>query len=394
MIYLDYNATTPVAPEVLDAMLPFLRESYGNPSSSHAAGRRAHEAIEEARAQVAALIGASPDEIVFTSGGTEATNMALRGVVQAQPHRRHIVTSSFEHPATAETCLLLERLGLRVTRVPVAPDGRVRAEDVARVLGDEPALVTVMHANNEIGTIQPIADISRLAREKGAVVHTDAAQTLGKIPVDVDALGVDLLTIAGHKLYAPKGMGALYIRRGTVLESLLAGAGHERGLRPGTENVAGIVALGKACEIAGRDLVSVQMELRGLRDHMLAKLRAGVDGLVVHGHPTERLPNTLFLSFPGVHGARLLGAIPEIAASTGSACHSGSNEACASLLALGVEPGMAVGPVRLSLGRETTVRDVEHAAERLVSEWRRLRDHSAVRAVCTAEDASPANRIV
>jgi cysteine desulfurase len=373
MIYLDYNATTPVAPEVLDAMLPFLRESYGNPSSSHAAGRRAHEAIEEARAQVAALIGASPDEIVFTSGGTEATNMALRGVVQAQPHRRHIVTSSFEHPATAETCLLLERLGLRVTRVPVAPDGRVRAEDVARVLGDEPALVTVMHANNEIGTIQPIADISRLAREKGAVVHTDAAQTLGKIPVDVDALGVDLLTIAGHKLYAPKGMGALYIRRGTVLESLLAGAGHERGLRPGTENVAGIVALGKACEIAGRDLVSVQ---------------------IVHGHPTERLPNTLFLSFPGVHGARLLGAIPEIAASTGSACHSGSNEACASLLALGVEPGMAVGPVRLSLGRETTVRDVEHAAERLVSEWRRLRDHSAVRAVCTAEDASPANRIV
>ena len=382
MIYLDYNATTPVAPEVLEAMLPFLRKDYGNPSSSHAAGRRAHEAIEAARAQVATLIGASPEEIVFMSGGTEATNVALRGVVLAQPRRRHIVTTSFEHPATAETCLLLERQGFRVTRVPVASDGRVRAEDFALALGDELALVTVMHANNEIGTIQPIAEISRLAKKKGAVVHTDAAQTLGKIPVDVDGLGVDLLTIAGHKLYAPKGIGALYVRRGTALERLFTGAGHERGLRPGTENVAGIVALGKACEIAGRDLVSVQMELRGLRDHMLAKLRAGVDGLVLHGHPTERLPNTLFVSFPGVHGARLLDAVPEIAASTGSACHSGSSEACASLLALGVAPAMAAGPVRLSLGRETTVRDVEHAAKRLVSEWRRLLEHSAVRAVC------------
>jgi cysteine desulfurase len=372
MIYLDYNATTPVAPEVLDAMLPFLREAYGNPSSSHAAGRRAHEAIEAARGQMANLIGASPDEIVFTSGGTEATNMALRGAVLAQPHRRHIVTSRFEHPATEQTCLLLERQGLRVTRVPVASDGRVRAQDVVRALGEEPAFVTLMHANNEIGTIQPIAEISQLAREKGALVHTDAAQTLGKIPVDVDALGVDLLTIAGHKLYAPKGVGALYIRRGTALQGLLAGAGHERGLRPGTENVAGIVALGKACEMAERDLVSVQMELRGLRDHLLTRLQAGIAGLVLHGHPTERLPNTLFVSFPGVHGARLLDAVPEIAASTGSACHSGSSEACTSLLAMGLEPAKAVGPVRLSLGRGTTVQDVEQAADRLASVWRRL----------------------
>ena len=283
MIYLDYNATTPVAPEVLEAMLPFLREGYGNPSSSHAAGRRAHGAVEAARSQVAKLIGAASEEIVFTSGGTEATNMALRGVVSAQPDRRHIVTSAFEHPATAETCLLLEREGLRVTRLSVGSDGRVRPESVEGALGGEPALVSVMHANNEIGTVQPIAEISRLAGKKGALVHTDAAQTLGKIPVDVDALGVDLLTIAGHKLYAPKGIGALYIRRGTVLARLLAGAGHERGLRPGTENVAGIVALGKACEIAGRDLVSLQMELRALRDHLLAKLRAGVAGLVLHG---------------------------------------------------------------------------------------------------------------
>lgn len=376
MIYLDYNATTPVAPEAFEAMLPFLRDVYGNPSSSHMAGRRAHEAVEAARGQVAKLIGASADEIVFTSGGTEATNMALRGVFLAQPDRRHIVTSSFEHPATAETCLMLERQGLRVTRVSVASDARVRAQDVARALGDEPALVTVMHANNEIGTIQPIPEISRLAKKKGAVVHTDAAQTLGKNPVDVDALGVDLLTIAGHKLYAPKGVGALYIRRGTAVERLLAGAGHERGLRPGTENVAGIVALGKACEIAERDLISGQMSLRGLREHLLAKLRTGVEGLILHGHPTERLPNTLFVSFPGVHGARLLDAVPEIAASTGSACHSGSNAACASLLAIGVDPAQAVGPVRLSLGRDTTVQDVEQAAERLTLAWKRLRARS------------------
>jgi len=372
VIYLDYNATTPVAPDVLEAMLPFLREGYGNPSSSHMAGRSAREAIEGARTHVAELIGACAEEIVFTSGGTEATNMALRGVVLAQPHRRHIVTSSFEHPATAETCFLLEGQGARVTRVGVASDGRIRAEDVARALDEEPALVSVMHANNEIGTIQPIAEISRLAKKKDAVVHTDAAQTLGKIPVDVDALGVDLLTIAGHKLCAPKGIGALYIRRDTALERLLAGAGHERGLRPGTENVAGIVALGKACEIAERDLISEQMRLRGLRDHLLAKLRAAIDDLVLHGHATDRLPNTLFLSFPGVNGGRLLDAVPEIAASTGSACHSGSNGACASLLAIGVEPPQAVGPVRLSLGRGTTVNEIEQAAEMLAAAWRRL----------------------
>ncbi len=372
MIYLDYNATTPVMPEVLESMLPFLRECYGNPSSSHAAGRRAHEAIEAGRGQVANLIGAAPKEIVFTSGGTEATNMALRGVVLAQPDRRHIVTSTFEHPATAETCLLLERQGLQVTRIPVATDGRVRPEDVDRALGEGPALVTVMHANNEIGTVQAIAEISRLAKKKGAVVHTDAAQTIGKIPVDVEALGVDLLTIAGHKAYAPTGIGALYIRNGTAFERLLSGAGHERGLRPGTENVAGIVALGKACEIAQRDLVSLQMQLRGLRDHLLEKLRIGVEGLILHGHPTERLPNTLFVSFPSVHGGRLLDAIPQIAASTGSACHSGSDAPCASLLAIGVDPVHAVGPVRLSLGRNTTVQHVEQAAELLTERWKQL----------------------
>lgn len=352
-------------------MLPFLRHHYGNPSSSHAAGRRAHEAVEVARGQVARLIGASPDEIVFTSGGTEATNMAIRGVVLAQPDRRHILTTSFEHPATAETCAWLERQGLRVTRVPVASDGRIRVEDVARRLDPGVLIVTVMHANNEIGTIQPVAQIARLAKAMGAFVHTDAAQTVGKIPVDVDALGVDLLTVAGHKLYAPKGIGALFVRRGIRLERLIAGAGHERGLRPGTENVPGIVALGKACEMADRDITCQQMQLRGLRDHLLARLRYRVDGLVLHGHPSDRLPNTLFLTFPGVTGARLLDAVPDVAASTGSACHSGSDAPCASLVAMGVPPVQAIGPVRLSLGRDTTVHDVERAAELLSSAWAR-----------------------
>lgn len=371
-IYLDYNATTPIAPEVLADMLPFLREEYGNPSSGHAYGRRAHEAIERARAQVAGLIGASAEEIVFTGSGTEATNLALRGAALARAERRHVVTSSFEHPATSETCAWLERQGIRVSRGPVERDGRVAPEKIASLLDSETLIVTVMHANNELGTIQPIAEIAGRAHARGALMHTDAAQTLGKIPVDVDALGVDLLTIAGHKLYAPKGIGALYVRRGTALEPVLTGAGHERGLRPGTENVAGIVALGKACEIAERDMATERMSQRGLREHLLGRLRAEVSGLVLHGHPSERLPNTLFLSFPSVAGGELLEAVPEIAASTGSACHSGSDAPCASLLAIGVPPEQAIGPVRLSLGRRTTVGDAERAAELLSAAWRRL----------------------
>jgi cysteine desulfurase len=372
MIYIDYNATTPIAAEVFEVMLPFLNEHYGNPSSSHAYGRRAREAIELARSQVAQLIGGAPDEIVFTSGGTEASNLAIRGAAMVLPGRRHIVTSAFEHPATAETCALLERGGYRVTRVPIAPDGRIRPEDVARLLDDDVALVTVMHANNEIGTIQPVADISRLGKARGALIHADAAQSVGKVPLDIDTLGVDLLTIAGHKLYAPKGIGALYIRRGTRLERVLAGAAQERGLRPGTENVAGIVALGKACEIAERDLIFEQMRLRGLREDLLERLRAAVPGLVSHGHPTDRLPNTLFVSFPGVPGARLLESVPEIAASTGSACHASSDAPSASLLAIGVAPERAIGPVRLSLGRGSTAHDVEQVAERLGKAWRHL----------------------
>jgi len=372
MIYLDYNATTPVDPEVLEAMLPFLREGFGNPSSSHSAGRRTHAAIEAARAQVAKVIGAAPEEIIFTSGGTEATNIALRGVVEAQPERRQVVTSTFEHPATAQTCDLLERQGFRVTRVAVAADGRIQPEKIAGAIDHDAALVTVMHANNEIGTIQPIGEIARQVKVKGALVHTDAAQTLGKIPVDVDALGVDLLTIAGHKIYAPQGIGALYVRKGTAIAPVLVGAGHERGVRPGTENVAGIVGLGKACALAERLMVAETMRQRGLRDQLLESLRARIPGIVLHGHPTDRLPNTIFVSLPGVHGANLLREVPEVAASTGSACHSGSHAACASLLAIGVRAEEAVGPIRFSIGRATTVREVEQVAEMVVAAWRRM----------------------
>jgi len=371
-IYLDYNATTPIAPDVLEAMLPFLREEHGNPSSAHAYGRRAHEAVEQARSQVGALIGAGADEIVFTASGTEASNLAIRGAVAARPDRPHVVTSAFEHPATAATCAWLERHGVGVSRAAVESDGRVAPGKLAALVSARTALITVMHANNEIGTVQPIAQIARVARRHGALMHTDAAQTLGKIPVDVDALGVDLLTIAGHKLYAPKGVGALYVRRGTRLEPVITGAGHERGLRPGTENVAGIVGLGRACEIAEREMLGERMRLRALRDELLGKLRSRVPGLVLHGHPTERLPNTLFVSFPGVDGNQLLAAVPQIAASTGSACHAGSHAPCASLLAIGVPPEQAAGPVRLSLGRATTVEETERAAELLARAWQTL----------------------
>jgi cysteine desulfurase len=371
-IYLDYNATTPVSPEVLDAMLPFLREEFGNPSSTHCFGRRARDAVEQARARVAGFIGASAEEVIFTGSGTEATNLAMRGVAYARPDRRQIVTSVFEHPATAETCAWLERHGFRVDRAPAGNDGRIDAAGIEALLGPQTALVTAMHAHNELGTIQPVAEVAAMARRHGAVMHTDAAQTLGKIPVNVEALGVDLLTIAGHKLYAPQGIGALYIRKGTALEPVLTGAGQERGRRPGTENVAGIVALGKACEIAERDMVSEQMRLPGLRDDLLARLRSQVPGLVLHGHPTERLPNTLFVSFPGVAGERLLASIPELAASTGSACHSGSDAPAASLLAIGVPEEQARGPVRLSLGRATTAKEIERAANLLTAAWLRL----------------------
>jgi cysteine desulfurase len=373
-IYLDYNATTPVAPEVLEAMLPYLAEHFGNPSSSHAYGRRAREAVEVARAEVAALIGAQPDEIVFTGCATESNNLAILGVTRALgATRRHLVTSSIEHPAVSAPCERLRGEGWHLTVVPVDREGRVDPDDVGRALRAETALVSVMHANNEVGTVQPVAELARLARERGATVHTDAAQSAGKVPVDVDALGVDLLTLAGHKLYAPKGVGALYVRRGTPITPVLVGADQEHGLRPGTENVALIVGLGAAARLA-RERGSLAGErLARLRDLLHGLLRDGVLGLELNGPATGRLPNTLHLSFPGVGGRELLRAVEgEVAASVGSACHSEADAVSGVLAAMGVEVARARGAVRLSLGLPTTGEEVTRAATALVSAWRRL----------------------
>jgi len=375
-IYLDHNATTPVHSEVVDAMIPWLREHFGNPSSTHTYGVRAYQAVERAREQVAALLGCDPEEVFFTSGGTEANNIAIVGAAGAvairEAARRHVVTSVVEHPATARPVDRLEQEGWRVTRLSVDTEGSVRLGDVRAAVGDDTALVTVMLANNETGTVMPIAEISAIAHKKGALVHTDAAQAVGKIDARVGVLGVDLLSVAGHKLYAPKGVGALYVRRGTPVRPVLLGAGHERGLRPGTENVPHIVGLGKACEIAARDLEREAARVQALRDALWERLRVAVPGLRLNGHPTARLPNTLNVRFPGVLGSAVLAAAPDIAASTGSACHEGDESPSPVLVAMGLEPAAALGAVRLSLGRGTTEERVREAARALVAAWHRV----------------------
>ncbi len=350
-------------------MLPFLREHFGNPSSSHPLGVAAREAVERARAQVAALIGSDPDEIVFTSGGTESNNLAIRGVAEARPERRHVVTSLIEHPAVAAPCAWLERHGWRLTRVGVDANGRVGLDAIMAALSPDTCLVTILHANGETGVLQPLPAIAEAAHRTGALVHTDAAQAVGKVPVDVGHLAVDLLSIAGHKLYAPKGVGALYVRRGTPLLPFALGAGHERGLRPGTENVASIVGLGVACERARLDLAAESARVRALRDLLLEDLRRRVPALALNGHPHERLPNTLSVRFPGVSGSALLAAAPSVAASTGSACHAGQETAPQVVLAMGIPAQDALGTVRLTLGRGTTEGDLRRAAAALAEAW-------------------------
>jgi cysteine desulfurase len=339
-VYLDYNATTPVAPEVADAIEPYLREHFGNPSSSHAYGRRAHDAVDRAREQAAALVGATPGEIVFTGCATEANNLAIFGVTRAlRGAKRHVVTSAAEHPAVLQPCLRLREDGWDVTIVEVDQHGRVDPQAVARALRDDTALVSIMLANNEVGTIQPIAEIAALARSRGAIVHTDAAQAAGKIPVNVGKLGVDLLTLAGHKFYATKGIGALYVRNGTPLAPVLVGADHERGLRPGTENVPAVLA-------------------------------AGVPGLELNGHPEHRLPNTLNVSFPRASGRELLRAAEtDVAASLGAACHAESDSVSGVLAAMSIGYERAAGAVRLSVGAPTTEEEVRHAGRALVKAW-------------------------
>jgi cysteine desulfurase len=368
-IYLDYNATTPVDPAVLDVMLPYLRGEFGNPSSAHGLGGRAHEAVEAARAEVAALIGAAPDEIVFTSGGTEASNIAIRGAVRIDTARGDVVTTTIEHPATEACCAFLEGEGHKVTRVAAETNGLIDAVRVAAAVDNKTALVTIIHAQNEIGTIQPIAEIAAAARRHGALVHVDAAQSVGKIAVNVDELGADLLSIAGHKLYAPKGVGVLYIRRGITLPPLLLGAGQERGRRPGTENVPYIVALGEACRIAGTILEGEAKRLSGLSGDLFAALKREIPEIILVGDPEPRLPNTLNVLFPNASGRKVLEQCPRVMASTGSACHADSEEPSAILTALGIAHDKALGAVRLSLGRGTRQEDIPAAARALVEAW-------------------------
>ena len=371
-IYLDHNAGTPVLPEVVDAMLPFLREHFGNPSSNHIYGRTMHDAVESAREQVARLIECDPGEVYFTSGGTEANNLAIRGVAAAIPARRHILTSVIEHPATAGPGTWLEQQGYRVSRVQVDSAGRVLPERVQECLGQETALVTIMHANSETGTLQPIAEIAGLAHAAGALMHTDAAQSCGKVRVSTRHERVDLLSIAGHKLYAPQGVGALFVRAGTPIKPLLIGAGHEHGLRPGTENVASIVGLGQACEIARLSLVEESERLSRLRDRLWSLLREAIPGIALNGYPAERLPNTLNVRFPGVAGNTLLAACPAIAASTGSACHESGDRASEVILAMGIPESEAIGSVRLSLGRRNTQEEIDLAATALIQAWNKM----------------------
>lgn len=379
-IYLDYNATTPIDPEVAAAIRPYLEGHFGNPSSAHVLGREAAAAVEAARGQVAALLGAKPSEVVFTSGGTEASNHAIKGAALARARAAgffsrlvgrgvrgaHLIVSAVEHPATAQPAEYLRRLGCAVTVVRVDGKGRVDPGDVARAIRPETALVSVMHSNNEVGTLMPLREIAAAARARGVLTHADAAQSLGKVAVDVNELGVDLLTVAGHKLYAPKGVGVLYVREGVRLEPLLHGAGHEAGRRAGTENVPYVVGLGRACELARLSLPAATGRLRALRDRLWARLRERRgERLTLNGPEEGRLPNTLNVNFAGRVGAELLASVPRVAASTGSACHEGKVSQSPVLCAMGVPPEVGKGAVRLSVGRYTTEAEVDEAADAL-----------------------------
>ena len=371
-IYLDYQATTPVDPRVVEAMLPYLTTEYGNPSSSHAYGRAAAKAVETARAQVAALIGArAPEEIVFTSSGTESNHFALTGVAhaaRATGRGEHLITTAIEHPATQATCDQLTAAGFRVTRLAVGDDGRLDPADLERALQPDTVLVSVMHANNEIGTLQPLADIAELTRAHGILLHTDAAQSPATVPVDVDDLGVDLLTLVGHKMYAPKGVAALYIRRGTPpLVPQLVGGGQEHGLRAATENVPGIVALGAAAAIAHAEHAADAARILCLRERLLDELTDALPGLRVNGSLTHRLPGNLSLTIPHVTAEQMMAAAPDLAFSAGAACHSGDTTPSPVLTAVGLTPDQAARTIRLGIGRYTSDIDITAAAARLIT---------------------------
>ena len=368
-IYLDYNASTPLAPSVAAKMREVMEDAYGNPSSLHWAGAPARTHVERARALVADLLGCTPSEIVFTSGGSESNNLALKGVFFARTGATtapHIVTTAVEHPAIVAPCEFLARLGARVTVLPVDATGRIDPDDLRRAITPDTVLVSVMHANNEVGTIMPIEECAAVARERGVPFHTDAAQSVGKIPTRVDALGVDLLSIAGHKIHAPKGIGALYVRAGTKLEPLVHGAGHEHGRRAGTESAMLAAALGEACRRAGDR--SEMPRVRNLRDRFWSALRQQFgDRVALNGHPELRLPNTLNVSFAGRDGAEVLARLEGVAASTGSACHSDRIELSPVLAAMRVPEHIGMGAVRFSLGRDTTGEEIDSVVSRVAA---------------------------
>lgn len=368
-IYLDYNATTPIDPRVAEAMQPFLAGGFGNPSSNHRLGREARRSVDRARGQVARCLGAEPDEIIFTSGGTESNNLAIQGLVAARSGG-HVITSAVEHPAVLEVVLKMESTGVcDLTVVGVDSQGRVDPEAVEKSLRPDTVLVSLMLANNEVGTLQPVAEVAEICRKHGVTVHTDAAQAVGKVPVDVDQLGVDLLSVAGHKLYAPKGVGALYVRRGTVIEPFTCGAGHERGVRPGTENVLEIAGLGMACQLVERELADEIPRLMKMRDRLRDLVAEKIPGLIEHGHPEKRLPNTLSVALPGATAADVLGRLEDqdVAASAGAACHEGGAVLSHVLWAMGIETEIARSTLRLSIGRFTSEEDLEIGARRIAA---------------------------
>ena len=374
-IYLDYNATTPIDPDVYEAMRPFLTDHFGNPSSSHAYGVEARKAVEKARGQAADLLDCDPVEIIFTSGGTESNNHAIQGAAFARRNDgRHIITSAVEHPAVTEVCRHLETVGFRVSTIPVDGTGLINLKALEKVLTPETILITVMHANNEVGTIQPIEEIAKMAGKRGILFHTDAAQTAGKIPASVKELGVDLLSVAGHKVYAPKGIGALYVRSGVSLEKFMHGAGHEGGRRAGTENVAGIAALGKACELAKRNLGGNALHMQRMRDRLRDGLKEKIGGIRFNGHPEKCLPNTLSVSFKDMDAAILLYEMKGVAASAGAACHGASLEISSVLKAMDVPVEYARGTIRFSTGKSTAPGEIDRAVEITAEAVKKLRE--------------------
>jgi cysteine desulfurase len=377
LIYLDYNATTPVDREVAAAMIPFIEEKWGNPSSSHQMGREARAAVETARGQVAGLLRCRPREVVFTSGGTESNNAVLKGVAHALRKKgKHIITSGIEHPSILQPAIFLMENSWEVTFLPVDSYGMVDPDDVRRALRKDTVLVSIMHANNETGTIQPVAEIGAMTRERGVYLHSDAAQSAGKVETYVEDMGVDFLTVAGHKVYAPKGIGALYIREGAALEPLLHGAGQEGGRRGGTENVILAAALGAACEIAGRRLHDDADRQRRLRDQLFESIVSEIPDVVLNGHKDKKLSNTLNIAFPGLVGGEILAGIPGLCASTGAACHDRSVTLSHVLAAMGVPKEVGMGAIRLTVGRYTTEEEIHQAASWIVAAVKKTKRRS------------------